>query len=207
MKKIYLLLSGLLPIIAFAQPTITQSDLPGAGLEIRMAKDTAYHVAVPGGGTNQTWNYASWTYTQVDTTGFVSATGTPYAGLFPLANLATYSPSSNTWEYFISNSSGFASNGARTSSLTIVFNPAEMYFPVPFTYGSHLVTTARAQIDTIISLLAYRQVLTIQNIFDGDAYGTLNIPGNSISNVLRMKRALHEADSTFVNPGLSLIHI
>src|SRR5258707_11928047 len=126
MKKIYLFLVSVLPLTALAQPTITQNDLPALNSEIHMAHNSSYSAAVPAGGANQSWDYSSWTYTRVDTTGFISATGTPYAGLFPSSNLASYNPSGSAWEYFISDNTGFYINGDVSSSGIFVFNPGQL---------------------------------------------------------------------------------
>src|SRR5438552_886883 len=112
MNKLYFLLLPLLPFIAISQPTITQSDLPGAYSGWRTARDTNYTASVPTGGANVTWNYSGLQQVEIDSTGFIAPTGTPYASIFPTANLAAFDWKMGNWSYWDNNSAGLYINGA-----------------------------------------------------------------------------------------------
>ena len=73
MLKIYSLLIGFLPLLTFAQPTITQADLPTAGKGWRVARDSAYVAAIPAGGAAVTWDYTGLINKETDTAGFAAA--------------------------------------------------------------------------------------------------------------------------------------
>src|SRR6476620_10072410 len=105
MKKIYLAIVALLPIISNAQ-TITQSDLPTAGDYWITGNDSSYTGSVGSAGTGQTWNFSALNATEYDTIGFADPASTPYASFFPSSNLAGADIANNAYSYFTANSSG-----------------------------------------------------------------------------------------------------
>src|SRR5688572_4455443 len=131
MKKIYLAICILVSsaTLSVAQITITQSDLPVAGLAFTTAVDDNYVSVIPAGGASQTWNYSGLLNNDQDTVGFIPAAGTPFAAQYPTANLATFSPTTGSYAYFTSNSSGFYQNGVTDSAITggaLIYNPANL---------------------------------------------------------------------------------
>ncbi|MEO8151417.1 MAG: T9SS type A sorting domain-containing protein [Bacteroidia bacterium] len=203
MKKILLFLISAAPIAALAQITINQSDLPVANTLWVQATDTGYTGAIPAGGVSQSWNYATLQNNQQDSTSFVAAAGTPYAAQFPGSNLA--SPAGNAaYAYFTSNATGLSVNGIvdPASGTTIHYNPARLIIPVPFTYNSNIVNTARFQLDTNANGLNLRIVQITQQTFNGDGYGSLVLPNGNYPSTLRVKEVDLQTDSIYIDFGL-----
>ncbi len=203
MKKLYLSLLICLPLFAGAQITLTQSDLPVVNSGYINATDSNYVAAIPPGGNGQSWNYASLLNVVQDSLFFISPSGTPYASYFPSANLATYDPNSGFYGYFISNSTGFYVNGGFTNlaSFPLVYNPPQMFIPVPFTNGNTYSGHSRLQIDTNITFPTRIVQYTIINII-ADGYGSLTLPTGTFPNTLRLKTTSLEIDSFYVDFGL-----
>src|SRR6185436_10942489 len=206
MKKIYFFLIIILPLVSSAQITINQGDLPLPGWGYINATDSTYSAAIPPGGTNQSWNYATLQNLLQDSLLFISSAGTPYAGSFPNANLATYNPYNGNYGYFISNSTGFYLNGAASSATgALVNNPAQMFIPVPFTYNDTYSGYSRVQIDTTyiipfpVDTIAARIVIYTSINILADAYGSLITPSMNVTNTLRTKTTLLETDSVYID--------
>ena len=74
---------------AFAQITVTDTDLVGIGDVIFQAYDSVPGQAINTGntGANQSWDFSTLQVTELDTTTIISPIGTPYASIHPTANL------------------------------------------------------------------------------------------------------------------------
>jgi hypothetical protein len=207
MKKIYLLLSLGFPIFVCGQ-TIMQSDLPVAGTAFIMANDSNYTAPVPPGGTGQTWNFAGLQNNYVDTTGFMSSAGTPYAVSFPGSNLAAHDLTDDSYQYFTSSSSGLYFDGFASIDGNFVYNPSQLFIPVPFSFGDSRSNTARVQVDSTITdstgTTNLRLVLQTESQFDADGSGTLIIPTGTYPNVLRIKSTQVVYDSLLIDLGLGI---
>lgn len=207
MKKIYTLIVCFLPILALAQPTITQSDLPVAGTVWIMANNNSFSGSILAGGSNQTWDYTSLTNNQTDTTAFLSVVGTPYVDSFPSATTVTYDPSDTSWEYLTSNSSGFYLNGGVSNGGYLKFTPPVLYVPVPSTYTDSTKSTSRMVIDTSeiegSDTIPGQFILNISTKVVTDGWGTLKLPSGTFPNTLREKVTTITTDSILVEvtPG------
>src|SRR5438477_10695634 len=126
MKKIYSIIFFLLPFLALAQPTITQSDFATPGHAWVDGTDTTYSNAITAGGANQTWDYTSLLNQRQDTNAFATVASTPYAALFSSSNLAAYASGSTDWGYYTTNSSGWYLDGAYSGGTIVHFNPSEL---------------------------------------------------------------------------------
>jgi hypothetical protein len=190
MKKLYIIIF-FFPLLSIAQPTIQQSDEPVVNLYFATAIDGNYSAAIPAGGANQTWDYTNLLWADTGGGHFISAVGTPYESIFAPANLAVHDSVKNQWVYFQTSSSGFYTKGLDSSGVHVVFNPAWLYMPVPFTYTNTHFSTARAQIDTSFDTLSLtvpvKIVHTVHSYFDADGYGTLKLPTATFNNTLRVK--------------------
>jgi hypothetical protein len=205
MKKIYTLLISVLPIATIAQSiTVTTNDLPVVGNYYINAADSTYTAPIPAGGSSQSWNYATLQNLMQDTLGFISPSSTPYAGLFPLSNLAAHDPTSGTYIYFISDATGFYLNGAQSplgifNGFPLVYNPAEIYVPVPFTYNdTHNSFFRFVYSDTISGIPSVDSIRIIRHTNSNilaDGYGSLTLPNGLHPNTLRIKNTMHEFDS------------
>ncbi len=198
MKKIYITIVCLLPLLAMAQPTITQSDLPGPGTGWLSIKNSFSGAILPG-GNNVTWDYSALTGTN-DTTAFYSTAGSPLVATFPAATCAVVDHSNSKWQYYTVNSTGFYLNGGSNSPV-LVFNPAWLYVPVPFTYNDTKQNEARFVYDTAFGGHNYREIYHISSHFVADGWGTLTIPSGTYSNVLREKVTDLQYDSILVDAG------
>lgn len=205
MKKIYILFVMLLPVVSQAQITIVQSDLPIVGSGYINAVDDNYNAPMTPGGASQNWNYAGLLNADQDSLLCLSATGTPYAGIYPQSNLAALDPNTGSWIYFISNSTGFKLNGGMVTGFgnPLVFNPPQMIIPVPFTYTNLYNGYARVQYDTTTVYMGntvQARIVLYQNInISGDGYGSLTIPTGTTANTLRIKTTTLETDSVYIN--------
>jgi hypothetical protein len=198
MKKILLLAFSCISFYTFSQ-TLTQSDLPFAGLGWTSGVDTTYADPVPAGGTGQNWNLSGLQYDYVDTSGFMNAAGTPYAGTFAGANLAAYKQSTDEWSYFTSSSTGFYVNGFVSASAPFVINPPQMYVPVPFSYGDMQTNISRVVIDTVFQGFAAEIRINFHADFEGDGSGSLTTPTATYPSTLRVRETMLESDSLLVD--------
>lgn len=190
MKKTFTLLSLLvgLSLLSSAQPTITTAQLPVAGLAWTTANDTNYVAAVLPGGANVTWDYTGLVNQFLDTLGFQSAAGTPYAGSFPASNLAAFDAPNATWGYYTANNTGFYEDGfVDPSGSVFAVNPPSLFTPVPFTYGNTRSSNTGFSIDTLFGGQNLRIELDVNTDFLADGYGTLLLPTGTQNDVLRIK--------------------
>ncbi|MFM2206758.1 MAG: hypothetical protein RL213_733 [Bacteroidota bacterium] len=177
-----------LSLTAMAQPTITTSELPVAGTAWITANDTTYLSAILPGGANANWNYSGLQNHGTDTVVFQSAVGTPYAGDFPGANLASYDAASGGWTYFSTNSSGIYLNGAYDPTFgPVTFNPTSLFCPVPFTYNDTRTNNNGLQIIFNNAGTNIRITINSQVNFLADGYGSLTTPAGNYNNVLRVR--------------------
>lgn len=206
MKNIFLVFFYLTSLGVMAQPTITQSDLPVAGLVFTMGTDSAYTGSIPPAGANQNWNLASLRNLLTDTTGFMSAAGTPFTATFNSSNLAAYDDETNTYTYFTSNANGFFIDGFGNASLNYHLIPGQCYMPVPFTFGNQFTNVARNSVDSVYTdttgtTYNLRNIINITSVFDADGYGNLTLPNATINNTLRVKVTETTYDSLYTIAG------
>ncbi|MFM7014888.1 MAG: T9SS type A sorting domain-containing protein [Bacteroidota bacterium] len=208
MKNIFTLLFLSVALVGQAQITITTADLPTAGSSYILASDTNYTGVISPGGASQTWNYSQLVNDGQDTLSFQAAAGTPYASTFPGANLAVNSPIDSIWAYFISNANGLYLKGAYTystagiggvSNTSLVYNPAQIYAPTPFTYGSSRNEVSRFQLDITSMTPHLRIIHRTETALTGDGYGSLTTPYATYSNTIRIKSVDLSYDSIFVD--------
>jgi len=211
-KSIFFILLSL-PFFGLGQITINSGQLPYAGLAYITASDTFINTPVPAGGMNQVWDFSSLTNDVQDTSGFINAAGTPFDFEFPASNLASHSPLDSTFVYMTTNASGFYLNGSRfygdTSALPFpvnkfVFNPPYLFIPIPFTYGSTRNSSFRFQLDFDFQGTPARLISNTQQTFEGDGYGSLQLPNANYPNTLRIKTVETSFDSLLVElaPGI-----
>lgn len=205
MKKSLFYLLFLSSFITKAQITITTNQLPYAGLGYITINDSAFVQPIPAGGANQTWNLSGQLGNDyLDTLGWVSASSTPYQSDFPSSNLASHEPNDSIYAYFTTNSSGFYINGFRSYGTglpidKLVFSPANLYIPTPFTYGSTLNSNYRFVVDIDTALPYYRLASSVAQTFNGDGYGSLQLPNASYPSTLRIKNVQTSYDTVYID--------
>ena len=204
MKKIYALIILFLPCLAMGQPTITTTGMPVPGLVFTMGTDDTYSDAITAGGANQTWDYSSLQNLSTDTTGFISAAGTPYAGSFPTANLASYDATIDAWYYSTSDATGFYLNGVAgpgsPTGSAVGYAPPLLFAPVPFTFNNTTTNTSRIVLDTVVLSFNAKAVRNTNSSFLADGYGTLMLPSGTYNSVLRLKIVEVVRDSAYYDP-------
>lgn len=199
MKKLYALLFIFIVAKSFAQ-TITQGDMPFAGLAWTSGVDTNYTDPISAGGAAQTWNYSTLVTEYVDTSGFQNAAGTPHVASFPTATLAAKQSGSTTWVYYTSAATGFYINGLGTDTGDYAINPPQMYVPVPFSYGDSHTDISRLVVFSTYMGAPAEVIFNFNGVFHADGYGTLTTPAATYPSTLRVKQVMLETDSLLVDP-------
>ncbi|MCW3077484.1 MAG: C-terminal target protein [Bacteroidetes bacterium] len=186
MKKIYLFLLMSSAFGASAQYTLTSASNPVIGdIEKTWALDTA-NLSLGSPGTAQIWNYTNITIspsTSVTANSYVSPTAAPNAASFPAGvNIATTTDGAS-YNMFGYTSSDITFYGIDDPNFIAVFQNPEKYITFPFSYG--MIST-----DTYSASFTYSAIpITINGTVTvtADGWGTLNTPGNSYANTLRLK--------------------
>jgi hypothetical protein len=189
MKKIYLLFISLLAGASMkAQFTLTASDEPVVGdQEITWKLDTA-GISPGGAGTNQIWNFTGIVITpSVPATvkNYTTTAAAPNNSLYPYANMAESSDGQN-YQMSAYTSSNIIIYGSTSSTLSIVYQNPLTIVTLPFPYGTISNDTYQTSYTYSTTPISENGTITTT----ADAYGTLNTPGNSFPNVLRIR--IHE---------------
>ena len=204
MKKIATLILTCMALSGLAQPTITSSMAPQAG-----QSETLYDLdpagILPGpSGSMQTWNFSNATTLGTsNTTNYVSPSSTPYAALFPNANLAIDGTTGTDTSYaYLQNTSLLTQFlgiyiGSQGQAFTFNFSNPQTIMIYPFTY-----TTSYTDLYAARFTLSPSPGITIAQYINGtmtalgDAYGTLTTPAGTFSNTLRLKMNTLQVDSS-----------
>ncbi len=183
-----------------AQPTLTGVNLnpvPGDAFQLKICDTTGI---TPGaGGASVTWNFATGAnalvLTQTDTGQAVACTATPYYASFPSSTVALKGPTvmADATSYLIANSSRLAQNGYYAAPDTnLILSDEADQLRYPFTYMSSFTDTYSGML-TLGPIAAHHNG-SISVLCDG--WGTLQLPGRTDANVLRVKTTQVFVDST-----------
>lgn len=164
-----------------------------------MGTDSTYSTSMLAGGTGQTWDYTGLINLATDTLGFGDAAGTPYVSSFPNSTLSGHKPWNTDYSYFHGNSNGFYVDGIANPTTVFAYNSPSLYFPIPFSYGSTRLNYAYIQIDTVYLTYNARVRISLFENFEADGTGTIQLPGNTFNNVLRVKETVLTYDSISVD--------
>ncbi len=203
MKKILLFVLLFSSQLIVAQITINSTHLPTAGQTWIEAVDEFYNAPITPGGANQVWNYSSLLTTTIDTTQLVTAASTPYgASDYPASNLAILQAEDSTYLYITSGTSGLYLDGYYFYNVEppfgqnkIAFSPAYRFVPTPFTYLDNYISNYKYVIDVDTALPYIRFVHYVDVNFLCDGYGSLQLPGVTHPNTLRIKQTETSIDS------------
>ncbi len=203
MKKFLSALVFLIPALLKAQITITGSHLPFTGQTYINAEDDTYNAAIPAGGAAQTWNYTGLLSLDYDTVSFLNATNTPYGpSHYPSSNMAIHTPEDSMYIYISTNSGGlyldgyyFYTSQPPFGQNAIPFTPSYLFIPTPFTYQDTRNSFYKYVIDIDTALPHIRFVHHVNLEYNGDGYGTLQLPGATYNNTLRIKHTETTIDS------------
>ncbi len=222
MKKNLLLFFSLLSINLIGQTTIYEQDLPQPGDSFLLYVDKTPTVSLGSpSALSQVWNYITLGNDSTKYAPYGITANLPFASSFPTSNSYTYgpavlyggpgSPSPGAglgYTMWAINSTGMWVIGYRSDydgqgEKNILTNPNEMLMPVPCSYGLNqnydskwevMINYNSADYDTL-----YRS-RTHKNI-NCDAWGSMQTPYGSFSNVLRVHEFSVTTDSAFVVSG------
>jgi hypothetical protein len=203
-SKLFLLL--LAPAAAFAQPTITQADMPVAGTTWLLHSDyNGGQFPISPAGGNQNWNYSS-IFLNFDTTSIQfkspAVTPTAYQQAFPNANLVDYDPGSGYTSFYRVDNSGFYLDGyyiVSGSGPAEVLDPSPdaLIVPTPISFNGTRTHTSRSSF--IDNQTGEKNVSYTYTTVLADAYGSLTLPSGTFPNVLRVKQFSYHIDTIYSN--------
>lgn len=180
MKRVLLLVLCLTQLCISAQPTLTGANTNPQVGETFSLQAIAYE-SEGSAGANVTWDFSdivpSGTTYNFD---FVVPSSTPYVSHFPEATVAY--EFSGSYDYYLADANTFTRLGAQTSTLLDYANPQD-HLRYPFTYNSTYVDTFSG---TFVSGgVTYDRSGTFTS--EADGYGTLILPDDTLTDVLRIK--------------------
>jgi len=232
MKKEIVSAAALLTVLlAPAQITITQNDLPQSGYTYLTYTDTTPTVT-PGvpSAVAQTWNFSSLSpdYPSVPTYGATS--WTPYASAFPASNIYTYGPAamysslaggapvgsqgmSKGYMFWRTDNSGFYTVGFRAdsgiySNVNVQVSPNELLIGTPATYNSVFSNASSWTFPMNLYPADPDTFYTSHTVktLTTDAWGDITTPAGYFPQVLRIHEYLVKTDSVFVRYNNVLIY-
>jgi hypothetical protein len=198
MKIISLIPCSIFAIQLAAQPIITHGIIPVAGDKTTMYVDTT--PPLPGlSGANLTWNFSNLDLHYPVERFYKTPDATTYSSDFPSATLVRTDAYNYGLSYWNNSSSqsvyyGFIETGVASQQFND--NPV-VYYKFPMTYGMTYADNLTAF--TMPGALTGNGVYN----FMADAWGTVQLPGRTISNCLRTKSTLYIGDSTLNSYSLT----
>lgn len=194
-KNLLTILSAitLISSVAVAQPTLTATNSNPVIGDIFTIQSYSY--ASPGSaGANQTWNFSSITQTTVSasssTCTAVSASNT---ATFPGSNIQSVA-SATSIGFGNSNSTSYQNTGVKQGTVNIVYSNPEDIIHYPFAMGNTYSDPFAATFTNAGS--TYTRTGTTAVTADG--YGTIQLPGATFSNALRVHFVQTYKDTTFI---------
>ncbi|MBX9850771.1 MAG: T9SS type A sorting domain-containing protein [Cytophagaceae bacterium] len=198
MKNIYLLIIALGFISGlYAQPVINQNNYPAVGDTLSGTYDFSAAWNSGASGINATWDFSTLSTGSSTSFPYIAPSSTPYAATFASSNLTLQQLSVN-YSYFISNASAFEITGIVTAFPSAVIRPftdPQKIITFPFTYLNNFKDTARTANYNVSGGNHQRRVVYSET--KADAYGSLQLPGITYNNVLRLLITSETIDSTF----------
>jgi len=198
MKKIYsatlLVLSVLFSYHEItAQPTLTNSNTsPQIGESILIHSINTTGVNEGNFGANVTWDFSGLSSIGTTTITWIQPSTTPYASSFPNSNICF--ESGGSYDYYFSSSTEYGRQGAVSGGVIIAYSDPQVMISYPCSFGT---TFTDYFASTFISggTTFYRSGnITVT----ADAYGTLILPYDTISDVIRLKAVESYQDSAYI---------
>jgi len=185
-----------------AQPTITGADAPAIGEQFTYNGDGLF-VSLPGGGSDQTWDFSGSGGSLGNTLTVVAASAAMGAAAFPTADVAL---ATSGFEEFIGiTSAGLEHMGQYTGSDNVVYTDPELYLPIPCVYGQTWNDDFGGQWG------GGANTFTGTSNAMASGFGTLILPSITVTNVLRIDLVQTRVESngftyvrsmnTFYRPG------
>jgi hypothetical protein len=191
MKKQLLIVSAFaLSVTAFAQPSLSSTNSnPVIGDQFTLIPGS--WISEGSAGANQTWNFSSVTTTVSSATGYTAqAVSGSNATAFPNANVQLAGAGGTS---FLKTSSAALQNfGTATGTVQIKYSDAEDQMRYPCAMGNTYTDPHAATFTSA----GYNYTRKGTTTITADAYGTLQLPGGTYSNVLRVHMIQAYRDST-----------
>jgi hypothetical protein len=198
MKTISLISCSIFAIQLAAQPVITHQIFPIAGNKTTMYVDTT--PPLPGSaGSNLTWNFSGLDLHYPVERFYKTPSSTTYSSDFPNATLVRTDAYNYGLSYWNVSSTqaiyyGFIETGVASQQFND--NPV-VYYKFPMTYGMTYADNLTA--------FTMPGALTGYGVYNfvADGWGTVQLPGRTISNCLRTKSTMYIGDSTINSYSLT----
>lgn len=185
MRKFTTVLLMFLSVLTFAQPTITENNIPqlGDSVVIAICSD---QVNAGSSGAEQTWDFSTLNEIEEQYFKFLSPTEAPKKDSFPTANVVGRSWE-NSFSFYQTDGSALGVAGyvlpMELSDTTLqVFDDLQDLAQFPFTFNSTFTDTYSGT-SHIAGVGAFPFDGTIT--FEADGYGTLILPNATYENVVR----------------------
>jgi len=193
MKQLFTILVAILTTITcYSQPSLTSALSPEINdFYIYQPSDTG--LVSPGiGGANQSWDFSGISvHYNPQSVQYWNPTTPGFGGDFPSATVAEEVLSAQgEYTYLENSNTELKILGTASAQKTIVYSDPHMLLTFPFTYNSS-ITDSYAGTVTYMSQVLNRAGNTSIN---GDGYGTLILPNNTFTNILRVKTVEHYTD-------------
>ena len=200
LRKLFLFILTVSPLFLLAQPTMTSSWVAQIGDEIMSS--TAETTPDPGNeGANVLWDFSGVIVADTSVTPpfiYVPSDTTKYFDNFPSSNVCLFGPDVGLYTYYDRNEQRWESLGSEFQNFRRVFTDPQTLVTFPFTYQSQ----AADEFTSVSSFSGVMAFGTGQVTIEGDAYGTVMLPGSSFNNVLRVKSVIENVDSTDLGLGI-----
>lgn len=221
-KKLLLLIAIAITTHAWAQITITGSDLPTtSGVYIRDNASNANSIDLNVSGANATWDYTTLASSGMDTITYMTVASTNFAYQLYFNN--PFSPNydsdlaikgvdfpsiplvpitiTNVVNYFkIADNDGYYQTGFGASisgiPASVKYDPRDKVLPLPCTFGVNISNPFEWNFD-IPTVGSYGQRKT--RTVEVDGWGTLKLPNGGTYNALRVKSTIEGIDTVYIS--------
>jgi hypothetical protein len=184
-----------------AQPVLDSAN-SAPSLGESFSTNNCNYVAPGSSGANATWDLSSFVAISVSASSTDTVSKSFYAPAFP--NATVISESSGNLEFYFTSSNLWQNQGI-VSAAGVVFNYSnyEDLLHFPFTYPD----TYTDQFAATFTSNGYQYKRSGSVTVTADAYGTLLLPGLTLSNILRVHLVETYQDSTFIDTPFIIPYI
>ncbi len=169
-----------LPRQAGAQPTIDQGNFAALPGEAFVLNNSAW--MDPGAsGADVTWDFSGLVIGSTFTETYVDPASTPEAASFPTATLALVAGAGYRYRSFDANGGYYLGQALGAGSSMVVYSDPEVTFQFPCTYATQWVDDLFGAYPPL-NLVYLTGTITAE----ADGYGTLILPYDTFTNVLRL---------------------
>lgn len=191
------------PAFLIAQPTVIRAWLAHEGSVI-VTQPVVDNIGPGAAGANVEWDFSGVTPDTISITfRFVPADTTEYYDMYPEANLCLYQDEFKIYNYLFIDESTLEEHGIALSAQQLVYSDPKTLINFPFTYESSLSDDYESA--RVLAGFTYYTSGSVE--IEGDAYGTLHLPGETFPDVLRVKTVDMEKDSADLGSGYIEVYL